>query len=279
MITKPRDPQSMSFLEHLEALRWHIIRAIIAILIMAMLAFIAKSFLFDVLLFGPKDPNFLTYRGLCRLSKFFEWKDSLCFQELPFSIQSRKVAGQFSVHIWTSISAGFIAAFPYVLYEFWKFITPALYEKERKYSKGFIFICSTLFFMGVLFGYFIIAPLSIHFLGGYQVSEQVINEFDIDSYIALVKTSVISCGLLFELPVIIFFLTKIGLVTPEFLKKYRKFALVSVMILAAVITPPDIASQVIVSIPILILYEASIWICKLVLKKEEKASSSNSITL
>ena len=264
-----KDPQSMSFLDHLEELRWHLIRATVAVLVCAVIAFIAKGFIFDVLIFGPKNPDFATYNGLCQLSKLLGLNESLCFKELPFSVQSRKVAGQFSVHIWTSITAGFIIAFPYVLFEFWRFIAPALYENERKYSKGFIIICSCLFFLGVLFGYYIITPLSINFLGGYQISKEVLNEFDIDSYIALIRAAVLSCGLIFELPVIMYFLTKIGLITPDFLKKYRKYALVIVLLLSAVITPPDIASQVIVAIPILILYELSIVISKIVVKKQK----------
>jgi len=267
----------MSFLDHLEELRWHLIRATVSILLAAIVAFVAKEFIFDVLIFGPKKPDFPTYKGLCNLSQLMGLDQSLCFKELPFSVQSRKVAGQFSVHIWTSITAGFIIAFPYVLYEFWKFIAPAMYDKERKYSKGFIIICSFLFFIGVLFGYYVITPLSINFLGGYQVSKEVLNEFDIDSYIALVRASVIACGLIFELPVIMFFLTKVGLVTPEFLKKYRKFALVIVLILSALITPPDIASQVIVAIPILVLYEVSIFISKIVIKKEKKKLQKQSL--
>lgn len=267
----------MSFLDHLEELRWHLIRATFAILVMGIIAFIAKGFVFDVLIFGPKNPDFPTYRGLCKLSQLMGMDNSLCFRELPFSVQSRKVAGQFSVHIWTSITAGFIAAFPYVLYEFWKFIAPAMYDAERKYSKGFIFISSFLFFIGVLFGYYVITPLSINFLGGYQVSEQVLNEFDIDSYIALVRSSVIACGLIFELPIIMYFLAKVGLVTPEFLKKYRKFALVIVLILSAIITPPDITSQVIVAIPVLILYEVSILITKIVVRNNRKNDKNLSV--
>ena len=148
-----KDPQSMSFLDHLEELRWHLIRATMAVLIAAVIAFVAKEFIFDVLIFGPKKADFPTYKGLCNISKLLGLDESLCFKELPFSVQSRKVAGQFSVHIWTSITAGFIAAFPYVLYEFWKFIAPAMHDNERKYSKGFIIISSMLFFIGVLFGY------------------------------------------------------------------------------------------------------------------------------
>ena len=164
------------------------------------------------------------------------------------------MAGQFSAHIWTSIWAGVIVGFPYLLWELWRFISTGLYDNERKHSRGFIAIASLLFFLGVLFGYYIIAPLSINFLGTYTVSAEVANEIDIGSYISTVRASVIACGIMFELPILIYFLARVGLVTPELLKKYRKFAIVIIFILAAVITPPDVASQVIVSIPILILY-------------------------
>ncbi|MFD0977969.1 twin-arginine translocase subunit TatC [Salinimicrobium gaetbulicola] len=260
----------MSFLDHLEELRWHLIRATLAVVIAATAAFLAKSFIFDVLLFGPTNADFFTYDILCRMSSLVGLEGGFCFEEMPFTIQSRTMGGQFSAHIWTAITAGFIIAFPYVLYEFWKFISPAMYTNERNTARGFIFISSLLFFLGVLFGYYLITPLSINFLGKYQVSEKVLNEFDIGSYISLVRSSVLACGLIFELPIVIYFLTKIGLVTPEFLRKYRKFALVIVLIISAIITPPDILSQIIVAIPVLVLYEISIIIAKIVTKKEER---------
>jgi sec-independent protein translocase protein TatC len=260
----------MSFLDHLEDLRWHLIRIVIAVVITATGAFLAKSFIFDVILLGPKQGDFITYRVLCDLVKSLGMGDDFCFKELPFRIQSRTMSGQFSSHVWVSITAGFVIAFPYVLYELWKFISPALHENERKYSRGFILIASGLFFIGVLFGYYVICPLSINFLGSYQVSSEVHNDFDLNSYISLVRSSVIACGLVFELPIIIYFLTKIGLVTPEFLIKYRKYSLVLVLILAAIITPPDVASQIIVAIPILILYEVSIHISRIVIKNQQR---------
>lgn len=260
----------MSFLDHLEELRWHLIRATLAVVIAATGAFFAKGFIFDVLLFGPTKADFFTYEILCRLSTFVGIEGGFCFEDMPFTIQSRTMGGQFSAHIWTSITAGFIISFPYVLYEFWKFISPAMYNNERNTARGFIFISSVLFFLGVLFGYYLVTPLSINFLGKYQVSDVVLNEFDIGSYISLVRSSVVACGLIFELPIIIYFLTKIGLVTPEFLRKYRKFALVIVLIISAIITPPDILSQIIVAIPVLVLYEISIIIAKIVTKKEER---------
>ncbi|WP_443634887.1 twin-arginine translocase subunit TatC [Candidatus Marifrigoribacter sp. Uisw_064] len=260
----------MSFLDHLEELRWHLIRSTLAIVILASAAFLAKDFIFDVVLFGPKKADFPTYKLLCKVANSIGFKESFCFTELPFRIQSRTMAGQFSAHLWTSITAGFIVAFPYILFELWRFISPGLKTIERKSSKGFIFIASILFFIGVLFGYYVVTPLSINFLGTYQVSDQVFNDFDLSSYIGLVRASALASGLIFELPILIYILTKIGVVTPQILRKYRKFALVIVLILSAIITPPDIASQVIVTIPVIILYEISIYISKSVIRKQNK---------
>ena len=259
----------MSFLDHLEELRWHLIKSVLAILIAAIVAFILKSFIFDTLIFGPSKADFLTYNILCKASQLLGF-DSFCDTNFDFEVQSRTMAGQFSAHIWTSITFGFIIAFPYVIYQLWKFISPGLHPNERKHSRGFIIISSLLFFIGVLFGYYIICPLSINFLGTYSVAEKVHNDFDLNSYIGLIRASVLASGLIFELPIVIYFLTKIGLVTPKTLRKYRKFALVGVLILAAVITPPDIASQVIVAIPIIILYQVSIYISKVVIKNEKR---------
>lgn len=259
----------MSFLDHLEELRWHLIRSIIAIMIIGVVAFVFKGFIFDTIIFGPKNMSFPTYKFFCEIATFFGIESDFCSDSLPFTLQNRTMAGQFSAHIWTSIWAGVIVGFPYLLWELWRFISPGLYDNERKHSRGFIAIASLLFFLGVLFGYYIIAPLSINFLGTYTVSAEVANEIDIASYISTVRASVIACGIMFELPILIYFLARVGLVTPELLKKYRKFAIVIIFILAAVITPPDVASQVIVSIPILILYELSIFISRIVIRKQQ----------
>jgi sec-independent protein translocase protein TatC len=265
-----KNTTDMSFLDHLEDLRWHLIRATFSIIIAATIAFLFKGFIFDVIIFGPKRMTFPTYQFLCKAAHFINVETSFCGDSLPFIIQSRTMAGQFSAHLWTSITAGFVIAFPYVIYQFWKFISPGLHKNERKHSRGFIIISSFLFFLGVLFGYYIVSPLSINFLGTYSVSGEVDNQIDLGSYIGLVRASVLASGLVFELPIIIYFLTKIGLVTPEFLKKYRKYALVIVLILSAIITPPDIASQIIVAIPILILYQASIYISKIVVRNQKR---------
>lgn len=270
-MSKDSSKDEMSFLDHLEELRWHLIRSVLAIVIVATAAFIFKDFIFDVLLFGPKNKDFVTYRWFCSLSQSLGQGSSFCIEELPFRIQSRTMAGQFSAHLWTSVLAGFIVSFPYIIFEFWKFISPGLYEKERKNARGFIFIASLLFFIGVLFGYYIVTPLSINFLGNYSVSSEIFNDFDLSSYIGLLRASVLASGIIFELPIIIYFLTRVGIVTPEFLRKNRKISLVLVLSLSAIITPPDIASQIIVSIPILILYEVSIIIAKVVTRRQIKA--------
>jgi sec-independent protein translocase protein TatC len=265
--------KEMSFLDHLEVLRWHLIRSSVAILSLATIAFIFKEFIFDTILLAPTKLDFYTYQTMCDISKFFT-KNGICIDDLPFTLQSLAMSEQFSIHIWVSITAGIIVAFPYILWEIWRFISPGLYKKERKHAVGFIVVSSFLFFVGVLFGYYVITPLSVNFLGNYSVSELVERNFKIGSYISIVKTSVLAAGLMFELPVIIFFLTKMGLVTPDFLRTYRKHAIVIVLILAAVITPPDVISQIIVTIPIVFLYEISILIARIVYKKEEEKTKS-----
>jgi sec-independent protein translocase protein TatC len=260
----------MSFLDHLEELRWLLVRSTIAILIMATVAFFVSDYIFNEIIFGPTKADFITYRFFCDLSNQLGLSDSICVTEMPFIIQNTDMEGQVNILIWTCITAGFILGFPYILWELWKFISPALYEKEKKHAKLFIFIASVLFFLGVLFGYFIIVPMSVNFFATFTISTVIKNEFNVDSYIGLIKTSVIACGLFFELPIIIYFLTKLGLVTADFLRKYRKYAVVIVLIVAAIVTPPDVVSQIIVSIPMLIIYEASILISAVVIKNKTK---------
>ena len=263
------EQKEMSFLNHLEVLRWTLVRSSMAIFAFGMVAFTMKDFIFNRIILAPKSADFITYRFLCKVSKSLG-TDGLCIDSIPFIVQSRTMAGQFSAHIWTSLAFGFILAFPYIIYEVWKFLKPALYENEKKNARSFIIITSILFFIGILFGYYIITPLSVNFLGSYQVADEVKNNFDLSSYTGLLKASCLSSGFIFEMPIIIYFLTKLGLVTPEFLKTYRKYALVLVLILAAIITPPDIISQVIVAIPMIILYETSIKISQIIVRKEAK---------
>ncbi|MBJ6368295.1 twin-arginine translocase subunit TatC [Snuella sedimenti] len=265
----------MSFLDHLEDLRWHLIRIVLGIVIVASLAFIFSRFIFDQIIFAPKEMSFPTYHYLCKIATFINLETSFCNDKIPLILQNRTMAGQFSADIWTAILAGFVVSFPYTIYQLWKFISPGLHENERKHSRGFIIISSLLFFTGVVFGYYVITPLSINFLANYKISEAVDNQIDIGSFIGLVRSSVLASGLIFELPIIIYFLTKVGLVTPEILRKYRKYALVVVLVLSAIITPPDIASQVIVAIPILILYQISIYISKIVVRNEKRKAKQH----
>jgi sec-independent protein translocase protein TatC len=256
----------MNFLEHLEVLRWHLIRSIIAIMLVAIVAFIYREFIFDEIILAPKMSSFITNRLFCDFANYIE-SPSICINNQPFQIINIKMAGQFSTHISVSIIAGFVIAFPYFFWEIWQFFKPALYSKEIKHARGAVFFTSILFTFGVAFGYYLIAPLSVHFLGGYVVSNQVVNQIDIESYIATITSVVLASGVVFELPMFIYFLSKIGLVTPEFLKTYRRHAIVLILILAAVITPPDIFSQILVGLPLIGLYEIGIVISKRVNKK------------
>ncbi|SCX93276.1 Sec-independent protein translocase TatC [Nonlabens sp. Hel1_33_55] len=264
------DPNNMSFLDHVEELRWCLIRSIIGILVGAIVAFVARKFIFDTVIFGPIKKDFVTYQFFCKIGRLVGIESEFCDPNFNFILQSREMSDLFSVHIWTSITVGFVVAFPYVLWQVWKFISPGLKQQERKYSSGFIIISSILFFIGVVFGYYVIAPLSVHFMLTYELSDFVETQPSIQSYVAYIRASALASGILFELPIIIYFLTKIGLATPAGMRKGRKFALVAILIVAAIITPPDIASQVIVAIPVLILYEISIYISKFVLMRDAR---------
>jgi sec-independent protein translocase protein TatC len=264
------DKAEMSFLDHLEVFRWHLVRSSIAILVFTIVAFIFKSFVFDKVILAQKDSDFWTYQLFCKFSHLIGKGDALCMDEISFTLMNITMSGQFTTHIVTSIVVGIILAFPYLLFEVWRFITPALKKKEKKYALGLVFSGSILFAIGILFGYYFVSPLSVQFLGNYSVSSQVPNQITLTSYISTVTTVTLVCGLVFQLPLVVFFLSKLGLISPEFMRKYRKHAIVVTLVLSAIITPPDISSQVLLTIPLLILYEFSIYISKIVVKKSEK---------
>jgi len=257
--------KEMTFLEHLEELRWHLIRGFLTIIVIAIVAFIFKDIVFDKIILAPKNPDFISNRLLCLLGNKLDIPQ-LCINAKPFQIISIKMAGQFTTHITTSIFAGFIVAFPYFFWEIWRFIKPALYEQEASHARGAVLVSSLLFLSGVLFGYFIIAPLSVHFLGSYSISSEVINQINLRSYIGTITSVTLAAGVTFELPILIYFLSKAGIVTPEFLKKYRRHAVIVIMLLAAIITPPDIFSLFLVTLPLLLLYEAGIRISRKIYK-------------
>ena len=263
----------MSFLDHVEALRWHLIRSFVVILIFAIVAFVFRDLIFDEIILAPRSSDFITNKLLCELGHYVG-TEALCINLTTFQIINIKLAGQLMTHITVSMIAGLFIAFPYVFWEFWRFVKPALKKREIRHSRGAVFFASILFSAGAAFGYYVITPLSVHFLGSYVVSDQVLNQINLSSYIQTFTSVVLSAGVVFELPILIFFLSKIGLVTPAFLRKYRKHAFVIILTLSAIITPPDIFSQVLVSVPLVILYEAGIIISRRVERKELKAQAS-----
>ncbi|GGG99409.1 Sec-independent protein translocase protein TatC [Polaribacter pacificus] len=265
-----KEQKEMSFLGHLEELRWHLVRSSVAIMLVAVVAFIFQKQVFNNFLIAHLKPDFVTYQFFCKIFASIGIESGFCNVNFPQKLQSLELTQQFMSSIWISFVLGIIVSFPYILWEMWRFIAPGLHENEQKRSRGFLFIASLLFFIGVLFSYYVIAPMSVSFFYGYQISDMIVNNFTMNSYISLITNTLLGVSLIFELPVLIYFLAKIGLVTPEFLRKYRKHAFVVVLILAAIITPPDVGTQIIVSIPIVILYEVSIYIANIVVKKQEK---------
>jgi sec-independent protein translocase protein TatC len=265
------DTTEMSFLDHLEELRWHIIRSMAAILVFAILAFVFKTFVFDVVILGPSRPDFFSNRMLCLIAGKLSMP-VLCINQEQLLLQNINMSGQFTMHILIAFISGVVVAFPYIFWEFWRFVKPALYKEEIRHSRGAIFFASILFSIGILFAYYVICPLSVHFLGNYQVSENVENIINLGSYISTIASIVLASGVMFELPIFIYFLSKVGLVTAVFLKKYRRHAIVISLALAAIITPPDVISQVMVCLPLIVLYEASILIAKRVEKNRQAES-------
>lgn len=262
-----KDQAEMSFLDHLEALRWHIIRAICSILVFAVVVFLSEKFLFESVILAHKEKDFATYQFFCSLSETF------CFYPSPFKLETTDLQEIFITHLKVSFILGFIVAFPYIFWEIWRFVKPGLYAEEQKAARGIVFICSLLFFMGVLFGYFVIAPFAVTFLSNYSIGAgDVAVAPKLSSYVGLITMLTLPVGLVFELPVVVFFFSKIGLVTPAFMRQYRRHAFVVILILAAVITPPDVITQFLIGIPLYALYEISIYISARVQTKKEANS-------
>jgi len=264
----------MSFIDHLEVLRWHLVRGLVAIVLVMIVVFMIPTFVFDVLIFSPKEPYFWTYQGMCQLSKAIGLNEMLCFTPKSFEIVNLQMMGQFVMHLKISAVLGFIVAFPYLLWEAWRFIEPGLYEEERKYSKGIIFISSLLFMIGVCFGYFILSPFSINFFATYSVSEAIQNNIALDSYISIITTLTMASGIMFELPMVVYFLSRLGLLTPDFMRNHRRHAFMIILIISAIITPADVFSQVLVSLPIYVLYELSILVSARVVRKMQRAEKA-----
>ncbi|TKG94836.1 twin-arginine translocase subunit TatC [Puteibacter caeruleilacunae] len=266
---EPQEPQKeMSFLDHLEVLRWHIVRAVASIFIFAILAFINKNLIFDKIILAPRTPDFWTNRKLAWLADLLG-TDALKINQTPLEIINTELAGQFMAHLKISFVAGVIVACPYVIFEIWRFIKPALYDNERKHATGAVFYISFLFILGVLFGYYLIVPLTVHFLGSYFTSADVSNTIKLGSYLSTLTSVPLATGVVFQLPMFSLFLSKVGLLTPDFMKKYRKHAFIVLLLLSAIITPPDIISQVMVCLPLMVLYEVGIVVSKRINKKRQ----------
>ncbi len=264
------EDKEMSFLDHLEELRWHIVRAVSAIFIFMIAAFVFGKWIFENIVFAPARVDFVTFKYLCKVGHALNMVESLCVEFIPFKIQSRLMTGQFTMHLTAAFVIGFIVAFPYVFWELWKFVTPGLENTERKNSRWAVTAVSFLFLVGISFGYFIMSPLAVWFLSSYSISDMVSNEFDITSYVSTITMLVFGSGLLFQMPVVVYFLSKIGIVTPALMRQYRKHALVAILILGAIITPPDPLSQSLISLPLYLLYEISILISAMVVRRKLK---------
>jgi sec-independent protein translocase protein TatC len=260
----------MSFFDHLEALRWHLIRSAIAIVVFTIGAFYFYDFVFDTIIMGPSRPNFWTYRMLCKLGDLLH-ADGFCINKINISLINTEMAGQFTLQINSSLLIGVTLGFPYLLYEIWLFVKPALHEKERKAASGFVFYATFLFLLGVLFGYYVITPESVNFLSSYTVSSSIQNLFTIDSYISSVATLTLATGIVFQLPILVYILSSLGILTPAFMRNGRRYAIVVILIVSAVITPtPDMLTMAIVSVPLFILYEVGIVVAGVVEKRKLK---------
>ncbi|CAM4128797.1 sec-independent protein translocase protein TatC [Pedobacter westerhofensis] len=262
----------MSFFDHIDVLRKHLLRALLAIVIFTSLAFYYYDFLFNTIIMGPKSPDFWTYRMMCKLAaRFPSLGADFCITEIKGKIINTEMAGQFTLQINSCVMAGIVFGIPYLLFELWLFIKPALHEKERKSARGFVFFASLLFFLGVLFGYFIVCALSVNFLTGFSVSPMIENTFTIDSYLSSIATLTIGTGIIFELPVIIYILSIFGVMTPKFMRSSRRYAIVIILIIAAIVTPtPDVITMTVVAFPLYLLFELSIYISAYIERKKNR---------
>jgi sec-independent protein translocase protein TatC len=258
----------MSFFGHLEELRWHLIRSALAIVVFTIFAFAFYTWIYNNIILAPSRKDFWTFRMMCDLGRMLS--RDMCPKDIKINLINTEMAGQFTLMIDSSLMIGLVMGIPYLLYELWRFIKPALHEKERKAASGFVFYASILFMSGVLFGYFIITPISLNFLAGFTVSDAIQNLFSVDSYMSSVSTLTLATGLVFELPILVYILANLGILTPKFMRETRRYAIVIILIVAAVVTPtPDMLTMTVVAIPLYLLYELSISVASLVEKRRK----------
>jgi sec-independent protein translocase protein TatC len=260
-----------TFLDHLDTLRWHLIRSLAVILVLAIVAFLNKTFVFDGIVLAPARNTFWTYEALCWLSEQLKLGDNLCIKEMGFKLSNIHMAGQFTQHLFVSFMMGIIIGFPYLIFELWRFIKPALTGSERKYGIFMLFFVFILFALGILFGYYMLSPMSIQFLGSYRVTEDIQNVITLRSFISTLASVVFAAAVIFEIPLVAYILSKLDLITPEILKAYRRHAIIVVLIISAILTPPDFTSQIILCIPFLLLYELSIKISRRIKRQKDRA--------
>lgn len=258
----------MHFTDHIEELRWHIVRSVIAVLVISIIVWIRIEWVFDHILLGPAHADFISYRLLCRMGNALKIP-ALCLDDVKIQFQNTELAGQFTMSFSVSLMLGFIISFPYIFWEFWKFIKPALKEKELKHARGVVFWASLLFLSGVFFAYFIIVPFTINFFGSYQLSPLFHNIITIDNYYDTINDLILGMGVVFEVPVVVYFLSKVGILTPMLMRSQRRYAILIIFVVAAVITPPDWFSIWMVAIPLIVLYEASIIISTRIYKARQ----------
>lgn len=259
VVPPPNRTDQMSFLEHLEELRWRIIKSCVGVIVGVIVAFIFSDFVIDEVLLGPSKSDFFMYK--------FIGVDAI-----DLTLQSRKLPGQFFTYWGMLFVAGFLIGSPIFFYQMWAFIEPALESKEKwKTIMSALFI--TIFFLiGVAFGYLILVPFALQFFGTFNISDSGIvrNDFDINEYFGSVAMWVITCGLIFQIPIISYALSRIGILTPEFLRKYRRHAIIVCLVMAAFLTPPEPISQVLIAMPLAVLYEFAIWVSYLANKLRDK---------
>ncbi len=267
------DGAEMSFIEHLEVLRWHLVRSAAVLVLVAIVIFVFVDWVFDTIIFAPAQKEFVTYKALCDFGKWLHIGDTLCMPPIDITLLGSTVSGPFMSAINISFMCAIIIAFPYLLWEIWRFVKPALTKKEIKYAQGSFWWVSLCFFLGAGFGYFLLAPFTFNFLANFQLGKMGVYRYmpTLDDYIDTLTSLILGCGIAFEMPIIVYVLSKLGIVTPKFLKNYRKYAYVIILVVAAVITPsPDWTSQMIVAVPLIMLYEISIMLSKRVVKEKEK---------
>ncbi len=277
LFSNNEDKAEMSFFDHLEDLRWHLVRSALALVAFSIFGFVYTQEILDNVIFGPTNADFPSYIALCKLSHWIGMGDKLCITPVKVTFLNYKMVGQIMLQFKLAFMIGFVCAFPYIFWEFWRFVKPALKEKELKGARGAIFWVSFQFFLGIAFAYFLMAPFTINFLASYTVTDKALNQFFMDDYFDLMTQIVLGMGLLFELPILVFFLTKLGILTPDFLRAYRRHAIVVILILAAVITPPDLIDQLIVFAPLYCLYEISIFVSKKALRDRESVERKEEV--